>query len=52
MWSKAEDTDAAFKKFASSSGTPDGFRPIELFEGVSQRILHNNYKKLLIQSAR
>lgn len=41
MWSKAEDTDAAFKKFATSCGTPDGFRPIELFEGVSEHFLDN-----------
>lgn len=35
MWSKADEKDASFKRFMASRDTAEGFRPIELFEGVS-----------------
>jgi protein-serine/threonine kinase len=38
MWSKAEDTDSMFKKFRASSGSGEGYRPIEQFEGVSGKM--------------
>ncbi|KAJ4352461.1 serine/threonine-protein kinase HAL4/sat4 [Didymosphaeria variabile] len=38
MWSKAESTDAVFKKFLVSCGSGEGYRPIEQFEGVSRKV--------------